>query len=231
VKGHDEFDDVAEDYDATLNRGLAVSGEDKTYFARERIRWLARELSQRNVRPRAAIDFGCGTGSSVPLLIDLLDLDTVLGVDTSERSIDVARRTYPLSRARFSTLKDHVPDGNADLAFCNGVFHHIPVAHRAGAVSHVRDSLRPGGLWAFWENNPYNPGTRWIMSRLAFDRDAVTLPCSQAETLLAAGGFEVLRSDHLFIFPRMLRALRPVEPWLAHLPIGAQYQILCRRID
>jgi SAM-dependent methyltransferase len=231
MKGHDEFDDLAEDYDATLNQGLAVSGENKTYFARERILWLAKELAARSVNPRAAIDFGCGTGSSVPLLLDLLKLEDVLGVDTSERSIEVARRTHGSSRARFSVLRDHAPSGGADLAFCNGVFHHIPVSERAGAIAHVRQSLRPGGLWSFWENNPLNPGTRWIMSRLPFDRDAVTLTCRHAEALLRAGGFEILRSDHLFIFPRLLRALRPLEPSLAGLPIGAQYQVLCRRVD
>ena len=37
------------------------------------------------------------------------------------------------------------------------------------------DALRPGGLFAFWENNPWNPGTRLVMSRIPFDRDAITL--------------------------------------------------------
>jgi len=34
-----EFDDYAGNYDAALNQGLALSGEPKEYFARERVRW------------------------------------------------------------------------------------------------------------------------------------------------------------------------------------------------
>jgi hypothetical protein len=109
------------------------------------------------------------------------------------------------------------------------VFHHIPLDQRPAAVDHVFRSLRPGGLFAFWENNPLNVGTRIVMSRCSFDRDAITLRSGQAKRLLRAGGFEVLRTDFLFIFPRALRFMRWVEPHVSRLPIGAQYMVLCRR--
>jgi len=35
-----EFDGYAEDYDAALRKGLAVSGESKEYFAERRVEWL-----------------------------------------------------------------------------------------------------------------------------------------------------------------------------------------------
>jgi SAM-dependent methyltransferase len=60
--------------------------------------------------------------------------------------------------ASFFTLSGYQPAGQADLAFCNGVFHHIPLEERAEAVAYVYRSLRPGGLFAFWENNPVEPG-------------------------------------------------------------------------
>jgi hypothetical protein len=34
------------------------------------------------------------------------------------------------------------------------------------------------------------------------------------------------RYDFLFVFPRSLHALRPLEPFLTGWPIGAQYQVL-----
>jgi hypothetical protein len=52
-----------------------------------------------------------------------------------------------------------------------------------------------------------------------------------ARSVLRAAGFEVLRTDFLFIFQRLLRVLRPLESLAAKLPLGAQYQILCRRTD
>ena len=119
--------------------------------------------------------------------------------------------------------------GEMDLAFCNGVFHHIPLAERADAVRWVHQSLRPKGFFAFWENNPWNPGTRYVMSRIPFDRDAITLSPPESRRLLSAGGFEILRTDFLFFFPRWLGWLRRIEPRLTGLPLGAQYLVLTRK--
>ena len=79
------------------------------------------------------------------------------------------------------------------------------------------------------ENNPWNPGTRYVMSRIPFDADAITINPLKGRRLVRAAGFEVVRTDFLFIFPHFLRWLRPLEPALLHLPIGGQYQLLCRR--
>jgi SAM-dependent methyltransferase len=117
-----------------------------------------------------------------------------------------------------------------DLAFCNGVFHHIPPDERAAAVDYIYRSLRCGGLFALWENNPWNPGTKYVMSRIPFDKGAITLKPPEARRLLQAGGFEVLSTSYLFIFPRALSWLRAIEPVVSTLPLGAQYQILCRRL-
>jgi SAM-dependent methyltransferase len=116
-----------------------------------------------------------------------------------------------------------------DLAYCNGVFHHILPAQRAEALSLVHGALRGGGLFSFWENNPWSLATRYVMSRCAFDRDAILLSPPEARTLLKEGGFEILRTDFRFIFPRSLRALRKIEDWIYRTPLGTQYQILCRK--
>ena len=109
-----------------------------------------------------------------------------------------------------------------NLAFCNGVFHHIPPAQRPGALDYIRRSLKPGGLFALWENNPWNPGTRYVMSRIPFDSDAILVWPRQARALLRTAGFDILRTDFLFVFPRALRSLRGFEASLSRLPLGAQ---------
>src|SRR5262249_33285054 len=50
-QGPASFDGYAQNYDAALNQGLAVSGEDKGFFARGRIAWLARCLDLLQFRP------------------------------------------------------------------------------------------------------------------------------------------------------------------------------------
>ena len=230
-EANSEFDAYAAEYDAVLARGISISGEDKNFFARGRVAWLARCLSHLEERPRTVMDFGCGTGSSIPFLLNEFMLESLLGVDMSVESLAIAERLYGGARVQFASQAEQQPAKHMDLAFCNGVFHHIPLIDRSAAMNSVYSSLRPGGLFAFWENNPWNPGTRYVMSRIRFDRDAITLSPPAARRLLREGGFEIIRTDFLFFFPRCLSWLRSLERRLTRLPLGAQYQILCRKPD
>src|SRR5262249_24966822 len=154
-----------------LEQGLSISGENKNYFARGRIAWLERALRRRRFHPDAVLDFGCGTGSATPFLFDILRTISVLGLEVSSKSREIAERTHGSKRARFLLFEQYVPSGTIDLAFCNGVFHHIPPTQRRSSVDYLIRCLRPGGLFALWENNPWNPGTRLVMSRVPFDKD------------------------------------------------------------
>jgi SAM-dependent methyltransferase len=227
-EGAAEFDAYAARYDEALNEGLSVVGENKEYFARERLRWLRRRLGERGVPAGGALlDFGCGTGASTPFFFRELGVASVVGVDVSDGLLEVARAQHGAEpRARFLRSDQYAPRAELDLAFVNGVFHHIPVAMRAASARYVFDALRPGGVFAFWENNPWNPGTRYVMSRVPFDRDAVTLTSSEARALLRDAGFLVQRTDYRFVFPRALAWLRPLESMLAPLPLGGQYLVL-----
>lgn len=224
-----EFDAFAENYDEALQRGLRVSGEGKEFFADGRIRWLKRRLQELGHPAGAVMDFGCGTGTSTGRLLGLPGATRLVGTEVSARSLKVARREHPDPRARFELLGDYQPAGDLDLAFCNGVFHHIPLGERAGALKYVFDSLRPGGVFALFENNPWNPGTRWIMSRIPFDRDAITLSPPETRRRLISAGFEVQHTDFLFFFPRPLAWFRGLEPALSSLPLGAQYLMMARK--
>ncbi|MBI1927376.1 class I SAM-dependent methyltransferase [Candidatus Poribacteria bacterium] len=223
------FDAYADEYDAALAQGLSVSGEDKNYFARGRIVWLADCLPQLQEQPKSVMDFGCGIGSTSPFLRDVIGSQFVLGVDISVKVLKVAKQTYGSEQTQFLLVSQYQPREQIDMVYSNGVFHHIPPPDRAATVNYIYRSLRPGGLFAFWENNPWNPATRLVMSRIPFDRNAIPVTTSEARNLLRDGGFEVLRTDFLFIFPRILRWLRWIEPLVSQLPLGAQYQILCRK--
>jgi SAM-dependent methyltransferase len=223
-----EFDAYAENYDEALAQGLSFTGETKDYYAAGRVAWLAKRLAARKHVVRSVMDFGCGTGSGVPFLFDGLGAKVVHGVDVSAASLETARATHTREGASFAMIEERIPP-TFDLAFCNGVFHHIPVAERHKAAAYVHDALVPGGMFALWENNPWNIGTRYIMSRVPFDRDAITLTPPQTRRLLRDAGFDIVRTYYLFVFPHALRALRPLEPMLAFLPLGGQYLVLARK--
>jgi len=224
-----QFDRHADTYDADLNAALSASGESKEYFARKRVQWLERQISKLGQQPRHAVDYGCGIGDTSVLLLKSFNLESVIGLDISSRSLEVARQRHASNGCRFVRFADYAPVAETDLVYSNGTFHHIPPVERPGCVKYIRDCLRPGGLFSLWENNPWNPGTSYVMSRCVFDHDAITLTPPEAARLLRAGGLEIIHITYLFFFPRFLRLLRSLEPCFSRLPLGGQYQVLSRR--
>jgi ubiquinone/menaquinone biosynthesis C-methylase UbiE len=223
-----EFDRFADNYDECLNDALAASGETKEFFARARVEWLAKRLADYRQPARSVLDYGCGTGDTTAFMRECLASQSVVGLDVSERSLERARMKHG-ARCRFLTFAEYTPDSSVDVIYCNGVFHHIPVAERADAIAYISRCLRPGGVFALWENNPWNPGTQYVMYKCEFDRDAVKIAPGEAARLLRDGGLEVLRTDHRFFFPHSLRMMRPAECLLTRVPFGGQYQVLARK--
>lgn len=224
-----EFDNFAENYDEAINQGLAVSGEKKEFFAQGRIELLKARLKELNFAPRVVLDFGCGTGAAIPFLRQLNGVETIYGAEVSVKSIEVAAKLNPFPEVRFGLIKDFPPGVKVDLVFCNGVFHHIPPDDRDEAVRFIAKVLRPGGLFCLWENNPWNPGTRYIMRKIPFDKEAIPLPPPETVALLKRNQFEILERDFAFYFPASLKVFRFMEPWLRKVPLGAQYCVLGRK--
>jgi SAM-dependent methyltransferase len=221
------FDDVAASYEAALNEGLRLSGEGPCYFAERRVDWTVKVLAGHSIRN--VLDFGCGVGLAAPLLAGRFNAERVWGFDPSQRSIERAQRDLVDDRYQFTAQARDLPQGQIDVAYCNGVFHHIPREQRAGALETIVQALRPGGWFALWENNPWNPGTRWVMSRIPFDRDAEMLSPPAARRMVRDAGLKVRRTDSWFLFPHALRWLRPLESLVHRVPLGGQYLMLCRK--
>ena len=226
----DLFDQYAAAYEQALSNAIAPSGESREYFAEGRVAWLKQCLGEMSQPVGAVLDFGCGDGATTPLLLCVLNAKHAVGVDVSAKSLQIARKGHANERIHFESIGEFQSPGQIDLAYCNGVFHHILPEQRAAALALVHRALRDGGMFSFWENNPWSLATRYVMSRCAFDREAITLSPPEARALLRAGDFEILRTDFRFIFPRALRALRKIEDFVYRAPLGTQYQILCRKI-
>lgn len=226
------FDAYANDYEGALNRGLSLTGESRDFYALRRVE-ITRDTSRRiGLSANAVCDYGCGTGDTLPILRDVLGASRLVGMDPSTVSLSEARQRHAACPVEWST-----PDGTAvaamknrfDAVYCNGVFHHIPPAERRAAARQIMDLLRPGGCWFFWENNPYNPGTRWVMSRIPFDRDAITLRPGEARQLGQDEGGAWMETTFHFYFPSALKACRGAERWLRRLPLGGQYLVVLQK--
>jgi trans-aconitate methyltransferase len=222
------FDAYAASYDKTLNAGLTISGEDSRFFACRRIEETGRALSALlpSLARDKAIDFGCGTGNSSYLLKTRLGFQSVCGIDASPASLLIASKRFCDPDLEFQTNEAHPPSADANLVFCNGVFHHIPPHRRPDSLAYIQQALAPGGAFVFWENNPWNPGVHYIMRSIPFDRDARMILPHQALRLLRKAGFKIAQLRFFFVFPKALAKLRRLEPALSRFPLGAQYQII-----
>lgn len=220
-----EFDEFASKYKKTMERSCAVAGESPEFYAEQRMQWCLRRL--RPYLPlETALDFGCGTGGSIGHFFEILGCKSVVGIDPSAESLRVAKQTHPHRDVRLNMPEDFAPSGNIPLAFCNGVFHHIPPPDRLKSLSYIRAALSHNGIFAFWENNPWNPAVVYSMSLNEFDRNAETISPLQSTRLLRQAGFRILFIDYCFFFPHFARKLRGLEPALRWLPVGAQYLVV-----
>ena len=216
----------AREYDAMLTQGLRLSGETKDYFALHRVKYLREHLPV-SFHPKRILDFGCGMGATTSHLAAFFPDSMIVGVDTAVNAIQYAREHFTSLHVRFLPLSELENLEFFDLCYTNGVFHHIEPQNRSATGRLIHRVLNPGGYFALFENNPWNPGTRLVMNRIPFDRDAKTLSIHEAQRLAVESGFHAAGPAHsLFYFPSWLASLRFLEPSLKNLPFGAQYCVL-----
>jgi SAM-dependent methyltransferase len=219
----------AQEYDGMLHKGIKLSGEEKQYFISGRLQDLLRNLPT-NFIPHRILDYGCGIGDTTKILAEMYPHAEVDGFDTDAKAIAYAEKSYALPRLSFSDTFDFLINRKYDLCYSNGVFHHILPCQRLEVVKQIRQALIPGGFFAMFENNPWNLGTRLVMARIPFDRDAHVVSAPQAYRLLRQGGFVIQNfCRFLFYFPRRLSFLRRFEHYLSRVPFGAQYYILAMK--
>jgi SAM-dependent methyltransferase len=226
-----EFDKFAEEYLATHETNLAVTGESPEYFARYKIVEVARRLHALGLAPRRVLDFGCGIGNSAPHLREAFPQASIIGVDVSEKSLAVARARFP-GAAEFVAYDPKgappAPAEGYDLIFSSCVFHHIDRGEHVAIFHGLRSRLAPGGVMAIFEHNPLNPVSRYIVATCPFDENAELIPAAELARRQRKAGFSRVDVAYTGFFPASLKALRPIEPLMSKLPVGAQYYTLAR---
>lgn len=222
-----EFDVHASDYQKTLDRSLAFSGEGSAYFARrkaQRVEELARGL---NPQGRARVlDVGCGIG----LVLETLDRRAIApeGTDVSGGMLESAQKRLP--DVAFTACSPDgalpYPDAVFDLTFTACTLHHVPVSARPAFMASLARVTRPGGLVVVFEHNPWNPVTRAIVAGCEFDRDAVLLGAAEVRTLMRGAGLRPRSARYYLFVPPRLHALTFLERYLEWLPLGGQYFVV-----
>lgn len=223
------FDRFRTSYEADLGRALRGSGQDADFFTRAKARALL-ELTHRHLGDPGVLDVldvGCGIGSTDTELLPVFR--GVTGVDLSEALLERAAERNPDARYdSYSGGRLPYDDGAFEVVFAFCVLHHVPPRERPLLVGEMRRVTRAGGLVVIGEHNPLNPLTRLVVSRCAFDDDALLLSAREAERLMRGAGLGRLERRHILVLPSERRVARAIDAWLGALPIGAQYVVAGR---
>ncbi len=224
-----EFDRFADEYLAIHAKNIAITGESPDYFARYKVDEVTRVWRARGrPDPRTILDFGAGIGGSLPHFRKAFPEAEIIATDVSARSLEIAQHRHP-GVARFVVYGGSgppAPDASVDLAYSACVFHHIDEREHLGLLGSLRQTLKPGGALVVYEHNPINPVTRYIVATCPFDENAVLIPAGTLRRRLLNAGFAKVEIGYLGFFPAALSGLRPLDPLLKHVPIGAQYYAL-----
>jgi SAM-dependent methyltransferase len=226
-----EFDDYAQAYREHVAKALPPGVGEVDAFARVKVWHLIRAIDsvfpgQREVE---ILDAGCGIGLTDRYLKGTYP--RITGFDVSPKSVELAAQANP-GLSYYSEPSGHLPfeDSRFDVVFAICVVHHVPPAEWTGFFRQLHRVLKPGGLLAIYEHNPWNPATQWVVSRCEFDRDAVLLSSSQCRTLAGTAGFSEPCIRNLLFLPLESPLWCSWERRLfSRLPIGAQYEFIARK--
>ena len=223
-----EFDRYGETYEEAVDEAISFAGQEHDFYVEAKARRLV-ELAHRRLGSGrvAALDVGCGVGLVDRHVSARFELQ---GVDVSPAMVERAREANPgVEYAVSEPRRLPHPDGRFDLAFAVCVLHHVERADRPALLQEMARVVRPGGLVAVFEHNPWNPLTRRVVRDCAFDEDVELIRRRELAALFRAAGLEDVAGEYLLFFPWRARLLQAVERALTGLPLGAQYVVAGRR--
>lgn len=226
-----EFDRFADEYENMHAANIAITGERPDFFSAYKIRILAADIARLGLQADRIIDFGAGTGNSIPFFRQHRPATDLTCADVSRRSLELAQARFP-GQSRPLLLdgpRIDAGDGSFDVAFSACVFHHIPHTEHEHWLRELWRVVRPGGMLCIFEHNPLNPLTVRAVNTCPFDENARLIRASAFKRAIRSAGWLAPIARYHIFFPRALAALRGMEPLLAAFPFGAQYSVIARK--
>ena len=228
-----EFDALSSKYDDLLRdplRDRFSNGTSEFFHLRKR------DLIREYFRHRGIdsgklnyLDLGCGKGELLASLRN--NFAQVSGCDPSQGMLDAGGLRQQGVQMRVQIAAATIPFETAQFDFVTAVcvYHHVPPPLRNALTAEVRRVLKPGGIFAIIEHNPYNPLTRLIVKRTPVDAGAVLLSSAESRQLLRDQKFDIDdRCYFLYLPERLYGKARHFEAALRWLPLGGQYAVFAR---
>jgi ubiquinone/menaquinone biosynthesis C-methylase UbiE len=224
-----EFDSYSQSYEELLKDQVRdrFSGNGAFFHLRKRDLLIAYFQSRAaNTRGLKFLDLGCGKGELLRLMQPYFS--SVTGCDPSAGMLEGAESATNNVEVRLQTDLQRIPfeDSSVDCVTAVCVYHHVPPDARAALTKEVYRVLKPRGVFAIIEHNPWNPVTRLIVSRTLVDADAILLRPGETRTLLKQHAFTIDHERYFLYLPQPLyQKARLLEDALGRVPLGGQYAV------
>lgn len=224
------FDNYVESYKNEVDDSIGFIGQDVDFFIEIKAELLLK-LARKNfgsLDKIKVLDIGSGVG-----LVDRFlksEIKHLYGVDVEEGVIGKAKVNNPeVNYQLYDGSKLPFEANTFDLCFAINVMHHVPPGMWDNFSQEMYRVLKPGGIAAVFEHNPWNPLTRLAVARCEFDRDAVLLNHPKIKSLFKGAGLKVFDDSFIVFFPLKAKLFRSIETALGWLPIGAQHYVTGRK--
>lgn len=222
-----EFDRYSGSYEELLKDPIRdrFTGAGSQFFHVRKRDLIREHFSTLGINTRALryLDIGCGKGELLSLLRD--DFHAVAGCDPSHGMLSSSQGV----ETRVQENPGEIPFDDATFDFVTAVcvYHHVPPSSRLALTREANRVLKPKGVFAIIEHNPYNPVARLIVSRTPVDADAVLLRATEAREWMRAAGFTSDVPRYFLYFPEMIyrRTGDRLEHLLRGVPLGGQYAV------
>jgi SAM-dependent methyltransferase len=225
------FNELSASYEELLRhpiRDLFTSGG--TFFHRRKAELILDYFRRHAVDTSrlAYLDLGCGKGELVACLRS--HFVRIAGCDVSAEMMKGIEGVE--TRVQNDAQEIPFPDSTFDLVTAVCVYHHVPPENRLALSSEVVRVLKPGGVFAVVEHNPFNPVTRLIVSRTPVDADAILLRPRETRHLMRDASLAVHEQEFFLYLPvGVYRRIPGIERMLRGVPLGGQYAVFARKFE
>jgi len=223
----DEFDTYRGRYEEEINDAIAFGGKSRDFYIKVKADLLAGRLrSLDRGRGLDVLDIGCGNGLLHPFLLSSGLPLRLTGIDVADETIAAARAANPaVTYETYDGRRLPYPGGRFDAAFAVCVMHHVVPDRWSEFLDEARRVVRPGGLVAIFEHNPFNPLTAHVVRTCRFDRNAVLLKPARLVRLMQDAGLRGLTREFVLFTPFQAPLFRSFDRMLRFVPLGAQYAV------
>ena len=222
-----DFNKTKKTYRGSIEQSISFSGKGLDFFTKVKADCLRKIVSTEfpNSTQLSLLDIGCGHGY---IHADLVKFGyKVTGVEVAHEVLPLAREANPkVKYLDYDGTTLPFDDGSFDITLTICVMHHVPPEQWLSFCQEMRRVLRPGGIAVIFEHNPFNPMTRYVVSRNRIDDDAVLLSPRTLCRILQDAEFESIKTRNILFTPFANPIFRALDEKLSWCPLGAQYSAI-----